>query len=217
MKRNVLRGSLVFAGLCFVLSLLIFFHVKNNIRHDIFNDIENVKDKNIAIVLGAAIKDKRPGNYLQYRLDDAVELYKRGKVKKILVSGDNGRDAYDEISVMNNYLLKKGIPQNVIFGDYAGFDTYSTMERAVKVFDIKDAVIVSQGFHLPRAVYIAKQRGINATGYATRHSLGKRRYFVREYFATVKAFFDCLINRSPKYYGKKEDVNGESNIKIDQL
>jgi SanA protein len=116
---------------------------------------------------------------------------------------------------MNNYLLQNGIPQSNIFGDYAGFDTYSSMERADKIFDIKNAIIVSQGFHLPRSIYIAQQKGIASTGFATKHALGKRRYFLREYFATIKSFFDCLIQRKSKYYGNKESTEGSSNIKID--
>jgi len=209
---------LIIVGLCLLLLLSIPFYVKYKARHKIFANIENVEHKDFAIVLGAAIRNNNePGKYLKCRLDDAITLYKSEKIKKILISGDNGDDAHDEISVMNNYLVKKGVPQDVIFGDYAGFDTYSTMERADKVFDIKNAIIVSQGFHLQRAVYIARKKGIDATGYATKQALGKRRYFLREYFATIKSFFDCEINRKAKYYGKKESTDGKSNIKINQL
>lgn len=193
-------------------------YVKYKARHKIFANVENVTNKDFAIVLGAAIKNNRqPGNYLKYRLDDVITLYQEGKIKKILISGDNGEDAHDEISVMNNYLVKNEVSQDDIFGDYAGFDTYSTMERADKVFDIKNAIIVSQGFHLPRALYIAREKGIDAIGYATRQSFGKRRYFLREYLATIKSFFDCAVNRKSKYYGKKENTDGKSNIKIEQL
>jgi len=175
-----------------------------------------VENKEFAIVLGAAIKNNnQPGNYLKYRLDDVLDLFKAGKIEKILVSGDNGEVTHDEISVMNNYLIENGIPQNKIYGDYAGFDTYSTMERAQKVFGIENAIIVSQGFHLPRALYIARQKGIDAAGYATRQSLGKRQYFLREYAATIKSFYDCVINRKAKYYGNKVNKNGNSNIKIE--
>jgi SanA protein len=198
--------------------LSIPFYVKYKARHKIFANVENVTEKDFAIVLGAAIRNNnQPGNYLKYRLDDAITLYQSGRIKKILISGDNGEDAHDEISVMNNYLVKNGVPQDIIFGDYAGFDTYSTMERADKVFDIKNAIIVSQSFHLPRAIYIARAKGIDATGYATRQSFGKRRYFAREYFATIKSFLDCAINRKSKYYGNKENTDGKSNIKIEQL
>ena len=218
MKVFTKKRSLIISGLSLLLLLSIPFFVKYKARHKVFANIENVKEKDFAIVLGAAIKNNnQPGNYLKYRLDDALTLYKTGKIKKILISGDNGEDAHDEISVMNNYLVKNGVPQDIIFGDYAGFDTYSTMERADKIFDIKSAIIVSQGFHLPRAIYIAREKGIDATGYATKQSFGKRRYFIREHFATIKSFFDCNINRKSKYYGNKENTDGNSNIKIEQL
>jgi len=91
------------------------------------------------------------------------------------------------------------------------------MERAEKIFEIGNAIILSQGFHLPRALYIARQIGIDATGYATRQSYGKRRYFIREYLATIKAYFNCFFNRKSKFYGKKNDTNKGSNIRMDQL
>ena len=218
MKRFLKKRFLIFTGLCLLIFLSLPFYVTYKARHKIFANVENVKYKDFAIVLGAAIKDNnRPGNYLKNRLDDAITLFKSGKVKKILISGDNGEDAHDEISVMNNYLVNKGIPQYVIFGDYAGFDTYSTMERANKVFDIKSAIIVSQGFHLPRAIYIAKDKGIDAIGYSTKQSLGKRRYFIREHFATINSIFDCLINRKAKYYGNIVNTDGKTNINMEQL
>lgn len=218
MKVFTKKKSIIIVGLCLLPLLSIPFYVKYKARHKIFSNVENLKNKEFAIVLGAAIKDNNePGNYLKYRLDDALTLYKSGKIKKILISGDNGRDAHDEISVMNNYLVKNGAPQDIIFGDYAGFDTYSSIERADKVFEIKNAIIVSQGFHLQRSLYIASKKGIDAIGYAKILSLGNRRYFLREYFATIKSYFDCLINRKAKYYGKKENTDGKSNIKIEKL
>lgn len=118
---------------------------------------------------------------------------------------------------MNNYLVRTGIPQDAIFGDYAGFDTYSSMERAVKIFAIRDAIIVSQGFHLPRSVYIARFKGIDAIGYSTKVSYGKRKYFVREWAASIKSFLDCITNRNAKFYGNKVNTKGSSNIKKEQL
>lgn len=215
--KNINKKKVLFYGfLCFIALFSITIYIKQSVRHLVFDNIKNIEKKEFAIVLGAAIKDKKPGNYLQYRLDDAIDLYNAEKIKRILLSGDNGNKAHDEISVMNNYLIEKGIPQDKIFGDYAGFDTYSSMERAEKVFEIKDAIIVSQGFHLPRAIYIAKQKGINATGYATKQSYGKNKYFIRENLALIKSFFDCLIHRKAKYYGNKVNAKGNSNINIDQ-
>ncbi len=193
-------------------------YVKYKARHKIFTNLRNVPNAEFAIVLGAAIKNnKQPGSYLKYRLDDVISLFKAGKIEKILISGDNGENAHDEISVMNNYLVLNEIPQNRIYGDYAGFDTYSTMERAEKIFDIDNAIIVSQGFHLPRAIFISRKKGIEANGYATKPSYGNRRYFLREYFATIKSYFDCVINRKSKYYGRKVDTNLGSNIELNQL
>lgn len=202
----------------FITILSIPIYVKFKARNKIFAKIENVRSAEFVIVLGAAIKTNgQPGNYLKERLNDAIMLYNNGKVAKILVSGDNESMAHDEISVMNNYLVQNDIPQNKIFGDYAGFDTYSTMERAAKLFNIDNAIIVSQGFHLPRSLYIANQKGINAIGFATKQSLGRRKYFIRESLATIKSFFDCFIKRKSKFYGKPIDTDNGTNIKLEQL
>lgn len=194
--------------------LLIPYYVKLSVRNNIFSQLEKVENKEFAIVLGAGIKKGGlPGSYLKKRLDDVLVLYKAGKIQKILVSGDNAFASHNEIAVMNNYLVAYGVPQNKIYGDYAGFNTYSTMHRADKVFDIKSAIIVTQGFHLPRAIYIAKHKGINATGFASKPSYGRRINFKREYLATIKAFYDCQINRKLEHYGQKVDTNEGSNIK----
>lgn len=113
---------------------------------------------------------------------------------------------------MNNYLIAKEIPQDSIFADYAGFDTYSSMERAVKIFQIKEAIIVSQYYHLPRTLYIANQKGIRALGYTSDKKHGRRIFKLREWFATIKAIIDCKINRKAKFYGKIINTEGKSNI-----
>jgi SanA protein len=147
----------------FIIILSIPFYIKCSVRNKNFVKISNIGAREFAIVLGAGIKvNGTPGSYLKQRLDDAVILFQNGKIKKILLSGDNSKNDNDELSVMNNYLLKMGVPQNSIFADYAGFDTYSTMERAKKIFDIKEAIILTQGYHLPRSVYIANYKGIVA-------------------------------------------------------
>jgi len=198
-----------------VLMILVMpFFVRHSVRTSLYSNVNNVPKKEFAIVLGAGIrKNGTPGNFLKQRLDDAVKLYKDKKVQKILISGDNGKKSYDEISVMNGYLIEKGIEQDVIFGDYAGFDTYSTMARAKNIFDIKNAVIVTQKFHLSRSVYLAQQKGINAVGFSS-SATGKKRYFLREWFASIKAYADCLVNRKPKFYGSKVNTKRGTNIII---
>ena len=199
-------------------SIFIFstpFYVKFKARHKVFTKVKNVEPKEFGIVLGAGIKNNgQPGSYLRNRLDDAILLFQNRKIKKILISGDNGKSNYDEISIMNRYLVDRGIPQHIVFGDYAGFDTYSSMERADKLFNIKDAIIVSQAYHLPRAIYIARHKGINAIGFAQNYDYGRNRYAKREYLATIKSYFDCHINRKAKFYGKMIDTSKGSNIKF---
>lgn len=188
-KKRILR----FGGLCLLATLSLPFYVKYTVKHKIFVHINEINHQKFAIVLGAAVKDEhQPSIYLKYRLDDAITLYQFGKIKQILISGN---EAKNEVSVMNDYLVRNGIPQHIIWKDNAGFDTYSTMKRASEEFAIKNAIIVSQGFHLPRSLYIAQKKGLNVSGYATRQNFGKRRYFLREYLATIKAFFDCARDR----------------------
>lgn len=204
----------VITAIIAVLILVLPIYVKYTVKDEIYNQSINIPRKEFAIVLGAGVKKNgQPGSFLKQRLDDSVNLYNKGIIKKVLVSGDNGEKSYDEISAMNEYLVNAGIPQNKIFGDYAGFDTYSTMSRASKVFGIKDAVIVTQKFHLNRSVYLAQQKGINAVGYSS-SSKGQRKYFAREWFATIKSFFDCVIARKPKFLGKKVNTNDVTNIKL---
>jgi SanA protein len=194
------------------------FYVKYKVRYKIYVNVENVEAKEFAIVLGAGIKKNgTPGSYLSQRLNAVLKLYEAKKIKKILLTGDNGAAKHDEISVMNNYLIKHGVPQNIIFADYAGFDTYSSMERADKIFGLKEAIIVSQGYHLPRSIYIAQNKGIDALGFTSQSSYGKKRYLMREWAATIKSFFDCIYNRNAKFYGKKVNTSGKSNVVLKQL
>lgn len=211
-----MKFRLIIIITCIITTLILAVpvYVKYSVGRSIFQKSVNLPQKEFAIVLGAGVKKNgKPGSFLKQRLDDSVDLYNKGIIKKVLVSGDNGEKSYDEISAMNEYLVNAGIPQNKIFGDYAGFDTYSTMSRASKVFGIKDAVIVTQKFHLNRSVYLAQQKGINAVGYSS-SSKGQRKYFAREWFATIKSFFDCVIARKPKFLGKKVNTNDVTNIKL---
>lgn len=180
---------LLIVGILILMILAIPIYVKFSVRKTVFSNIKNVPKKEFAIVLGAGIKkDGTPGIFLKQRLDDAINLYEEKKVKKILISGDNGKKSYDEISVMNDYLISKGVEKNVIFGDYAGFDTYSTMARAKKIFNIKNAVIVTQKFHLNRSVYLAKQKGIDTVGFSS--SLrGQKKIFCARMVCNYKIFY----------------------------
>lgn len=180
----------------------------------IFDDIDNVPEAQTAIILGAKVhEDGTMSDMLYDRVMTAIDLYNGGKVEKILISGDHGRIAYDEVGTVKDFLLKKGVKKQDIFIDHAGFDTYDSMYRARDIFKIDSAIVVTQEFHLNRAVYIGKSLGLNVYGMkADRHIyLGMEMNIFREYFARVKAFFNVLFNSKPKFLGEEIPITGDSS------
>lgn len=162
-----------------------------------------------ALVLGAGLWGLRPTPMLARRLDIAAELYRTGKVRALLLSGDNSRKTYDEPTAMRDYLLAKGVPGRVMVLDYAGFDTWDSCVRARKVFGALRVTVVTQQFHLPRAVALCRTAGLEAFGVgddSTKQWAGTTYvYATRELFATAKAFADALVLHSdPVYPGPRE-------------
>ena len=151
-----------------------------------------------AIVLGALVEpDGDMSQMLADRVDQGISLYRDGKVDKILVSGDHGQWTYDEPTVMKNAFVEAGIPARDVFTDHAGFNTRASMERAKDVFGVESALIVTQGFHMTRALYLADAAGLDAYGVTSDlHSYGGQglKSQVREVASRTKAFFDVLTN-----------------------
>ena len=148
------------------------------------------------IVLGCGIVDNSiPTDLMVDRLDMAIRLYKDGAAPRILLSGDHRVDDYNEVAVMKNYMLDRGIPEDVIECDDLGLSTSETMERASRLFDVESAVIVTQEYHLSRAVYLARNYGIDCEGViATGHTFVAQPYYsARESLARVKDFILCLV------------------------
>jgi len=174
---------------------------------------EKAPPSQCAIVLGARVfSDGDPTAMLADRLEVAIELYELGKVDKLLLSGDHGQDSYDEVNVMLEYVLARGIPEEDVFTDHAGFDTYDTMYRARDVFLVKKAIIVTQSFHLSRAVYTARELGLDAVGVSSDLRVYKHptRNALREVLARVKAVMDIHIFHSePKYLGTTHPITGD--------
>lgn len=167
----------------------------------------------VALVLGARVlADGRLSAMLADRVRTAADLYHAGRVSKVLVSGDHGRDDYDEVGAMRRELLALDVPAADVFCDHAGFDTWSSMVRARKVFGVSSAIVVTQRFHLPRAVYLADRAGLDATGYAAdRRTYGKRGDVAtaRELFARVKAVSEAAVNRRPRFLGPPIPIDGD--------
>src|SRR3989338_7718288 len=164
-KRRIGRWllSIVAIGIFFVLVTdLIVLRFRSEIL-----PIGEIDPAPVAIVLGAKVKtDGQPSDILRDRLLTAIDLYRAGSVEKILVSGDDGQVEYDEVNAMRLYLLSADVDPDDIFLDHAGFDTYDSMIRAQKVFGVTKAIIVTQAYHLPRALYLADAFGIDAQGVA---------------------------------------------------
>lgn len=172
-------------------------------------DTASVPSAPVAIVLGAQVDPNgQPSAFLAARLEIARQLLEAGKVKAILVSGDHGRWAYDEPGAMQNWLVTNGVPADRVALDHAGFDTYDSCTRASRIFGVRQAIVVTQDFHLPRAVALCREQGIDATGVGD----SSVRVFedlwlrgeVREYGAAVKAAADVLSSRDPVFLGPYE-------------
>jgi SanA protein len=186
----------------------------------IAKSLKDAPKSQVAIVLGALVfKNGSLSNIVSDRVDTAIDLYRLGKVDKILLTGDHGKTSYDEVNSMRRYALKKGIPPKDIFMDHAGFSTYESMYRGRDVFQVKSAIIVTQKFHLARSVYTANALGIDAVGvYADRHVYIKALLNeARESLARTKAFIEVNIARpKPTYLGEIIPITGDGRLTNDE-
>lgn len=184
--------------------LIIFFSTK----YKLYTSFESISEHNVGIVFGAGIKPNGgPSDMLYDRLAVTAKLYEEGKINKILVSGDNRFVQYDEPTVMKNSLINDfDIPQEDIYLDFAGRRTYDTCSRAKSIFTIDEAILITQEYHLYRAIYTCEALGIKSTGMsASLHNyIGEEKYFVRELLAQYKAFLDLYLFRPEVVDGNVE-------------
>jgi SanA protein len=195
------------AGIIFVFSLNSY--IKNSSQDLIFKEASQTPQKPVALVLGAQVwQDETLSHVFEDRCLTALELYQTGKIKKILISGDNSRKEYDEVTAAQKYLIEKGVPEEDIVLDYAGFDTYDSLYRAKHIFGVESLIVSTQEFHLPRALYIAKSLNLDAVGIQAdkRPYLHIKNYKQREILANVKAFLNVIFKSEPKYLGEKEEI-----------
>lgn len=166
------------------------------------HDARSVPARTVAIVLGAGLRpDGSPSTYLGRRLDAAADLYARGVVQVVLVTGDASRENYDETTAMAEHLIAAGVPADRVIRDFAGLDTHDSAVRAATVFGVRDAVVVTQDYHVPRAVFSARHAGIDAVGVgvsaASVEPRKARWYQVRELLASWRAAWDAVTGREP--------------------
>jgi SanA protein len=178
-------------------------------------DTRDVPRAQAALVLGAQVlPNGHPSRMLEDRIAAAAELYEAGKVDKLLLSGDHSRVVYDEVGTMRLQLLKRGIPAEDIFTDHAGFDTWDSAQRARRVFAVETAVVVTQRFHMARALYDARRAGLKVSGYEAdrdAHGYGRvmGRLRVREAAARVKTLGDVLTGADPHFLGPVIPITGD--------
>lgn len=200
------------AVLAALFCVLLYAYIVYATRASIYTSIDALPHTQVALVLGASVNsDGTLSPILQERADEAITLFNAGKVDKILVTGDNATLSYDEVDPVGKYMVAKGIPKDDIFLDHAGFDTYSSMYRARDVFEVTSMTVVSQPFHLPRAVYIAHALGLTAYGAGAGDGELYLYNSIREIPASVKAVYDIAFSRVPEYLGQQYPITGDGS------
>ena len=176
-------------------------------------ELAAVEHAEAGLVLGAQVKpDGTPSAMLADRIAAAADLYHAGKVDKLLLSGDHATWEYDEVGAMRKELQDRGVPSEDLFTDHAGFNTWDSAQRARRVFGVRSVVIVTQRFHLSRALFAAHRAGLNATGYpADRRQYGRvmARMRIREALARVKAVGDAIAGTEPRFLGDVIPIDGD--------
>ncbi|MEE0841095.1 MAG: ElyC/SanA/YdcF family protein [Acutalibacteraceae bacterium] len=203
-----------------IYDLLVNAYIVSSTKNQIisYDEYESVEDSDCIIVLGCLVKPNgKPSDMLSDRLRCGVELYDKGAASKILMSGDHGTENYNEVQAMKNYATDRGIPSTDIFMDHAGFCTYDSIYRAKEIFGAKKIIIVTQRYHLYRALYIAESLGIDATGVACDYNTysGQALREIREIIARNKDFIYTLFKPEPKHLGQYIPISTDGNITQD--
>ncbi|MDB4442921.1 YdcF family protein [bacterium] len=197
----------------FVILLFIFLidlWVQTSTSEQIFTSVEEMPKNKVGLLLGTR-KMLRSGYinlYYSHRIDAAEQLFKSGKIEFILISGDNSREEYDEPTDMKNDLVERGVPENKIYLDYAGFRTLDSVIRANAIFGQEKFTAISQPFHNERAIFISEKKGLKPIGFNAKDVSNRYgwKVQVREKLARVKMLLDIIIGKQPKFYGEKIEI-----------
>ena len=223
-KKKILIITLIVLACFSVIGIASVFGVNAYVKHiggkNIITpeDTTELKDVDCIIVLGCQVKDNgNPSDMLADRLTRGIELYKQGAAPKIIMSGDHGQKEYDEVNTMKQVAIDADVPSNDIFMDHAGFSTYESVYRAKEIFEADKLIIVSQEYHLYRALYIAKQLGIEAYGVNSDYHTywGQSNREAREILARCKDFVKTIFKPQPTYLGETIPVSGDGDITND--
>lgn len=225
MKKKKLFKTILIIMLCLaIIGMATLFAVNGYVKATAKNHIitaqkaTELDDVDCVIVLGCQVRgDGSLSNMLQDRLICGLEVYNKGAAPKILMSGDHGQKDYDEVNAMKQYAVDNGVPSEDVFMDHAGFSTYETMYRAKEIFEADKVIIVTQEYHLYRAVYIAEQLGIEAYGVSADLNAYAGQSFrdFREILARYKDFVKCIFKTKPTFLGEAIPVSGNGDLTND--
>ena len=226
MKKKIMTAFIILVilfviGLVYALSVNAYMISSTKDKIITAEESAELADVDCILVLGAGVDGTTLSHMLEDRVKTGINLYELGSAPKILMSGDHGRDDYDEVNAMKNYAKEQGVPSEDIFMDHAGFSTYESMYRARDVFQAEKIIIISQEYHLHRAIYIAEYLGLEAYGvdsqlrpYAADTNIYNT---IREFLARNKEFIYVRLNPEPTYLGEVIPISGngdETNDKV---
>lgn len=211
--KRIVSALICIGILCGVAVFGIDFFVKKSTEKYVLTPETAGSGYDCILVLGCGVRGNTPSHMLEDRLLQGIELYWNGASKKMLMSGDHGQEYYDEVNVMKNFATVRGIPSEDVFMDHAGFSTYESMYRAKEIFKAEKILIVTQDYHLYRAIYDARALGLEAYGVASnpRSYSGQLYRDIREILARNKDFVYGIIKPEPTYLGESIPVQGNGN------
>lgn len=213
--------SVFLAGMAVVLVIIGYVMITSKEEIASVEELKETDEKaDAVIVLGAQVKaDGSPSVMLKERLDKGIEIYQSGLTDRIIMSGDHGSDDYDEVNAMKDYAIEKGVPSEHIFMDHAGFSTYESMYRAKEIFQAEKLIVVTQQYHLYRAVYDAKAMGLKPSGIACDTAVysGDTYRKLREMAAIAKDVGYSILRPEPSCLGEPIPVSGNGDVTNDLL
>lgn len=219
MKKILISILITLIGFLLVI-MTINFYVADSTKNQIIDEKEALNLQNIdcILVLGASVRNGKPSPLLEDRIKKAIELYKLGTAPKIIMSGDHGTKEYNEVSVMKNYAIEQGVPSEDIFMDHAGFSTYDSVYRAKEIFKVQNIVIVTQEYHLYRALYISNKLGLNAYGVKANPQKYSDALYreAREVLARNKDFVKCIFKPESILLGEEIPIIGNGDVTNDK-
>ena len=206
-----IRASIITLLLVIILPLSCYYSVVYITSGRIYEDMDSIPYNDVGLLLGTGPQTRagRTNSYFLHRIDAAEALYKAGKIKYILISGDNSRKDYSDPDIMKDSLVARGIPADVIYLDYAGFRTLDSVIRANRIFGQSKMTVISQRFHNERSIVLGDWQGMELIGYnaeGTKSRFHGIRAHIREGYARVKLFMDMMINKEPHFLGEKIEI-----------